>query len=231
MILVPVKNLSGAKQRLASALDQTARTDLAHAMLTDVLEAIATFAGDDVSLVTSDTFALDLAKRFGFDIIRDNSNISESDAIEMATHFCESHGSDSVLVMPGDIPLIEAGEIRSIYESAPANGTVFVPSRDKRGTNAVLRRPASLFPLHFGNDSFAPHLKAAIETNTSCVVLSLPGIALDIDTPDDLRELACAPGTKKSQIIARHHGFGKEHKSVSGHPVLEPDASFLSAKS
>jgi 2-phospho-L-lactate guanylyltransferase len=221
MILVPVKNLSGAKQRLASVLDQAARTELAHAMLTDVLEAIAAFGSDDVSLVTSDPFAVDLANQFAFEIIRDDANLSETDAIEMATRVCESRGIDSVLVMPGDIPLIEAAEIRAIYDSAPPNGAVLVPSRDKRGTNAVLRRPASLFPLRFGNDSFMPHLSAAIATDSSCVVLSLPGIALDIDTPEDLRELALAPGTRKSQVVARQHGFGEEQTpALSSHSSL-----------
>ncbi|HUK46503.1 MAG TPA: 2-phospho-L-lactate guanylyltransferase [Terriglobales bacterium] len=230
MILVPVKNLTSAKQRLATALDQTARTELAHAMLTDVLDAIAAFAGDDVSLVTSDPFALDLAKKFAFNIIRDDSNISETDAIEMATRVCEAHGIDSVLVVPGDIPLIDEGEIRSIYENAPANGAVLVPSRDKRGTNAVLRRPASLFPLRFGNDSFTPHLSAAIATDTSCVVLSLSGIGLDIDTPDDLHELAKITGAKESQVLARRHGFGEEQKSRLASPALGSGAIPLTAK-
>ena len=45
MILVPVKNLSGAKQRLASLLDQTTRTELAQAMLLDVMETLAAWVG------------------------------------------------------------------------------------------------------------------------------------------------------------------------------------------
>ena len=229
MILIPVKNLSGAKQRLASVLDQSARTELAHAMLTDVLEAVAAFAGDDVSLVTGDPFALDLAKQFAFEIIRDDSNVSETDAIEMATHVCESHGIDTVLVVPGDIPLIEAAEIRAIYESAPRNGAVLVPSRDKRGTNAVLRRPASLFPLRFGNDSFMPHLSAAIATDTSCVVLSLAGIALDIDTPEDLIELVQA-GAKKSQLLARTYGFAVEKTSRFNPVHSNIDAGFTAKR-
>jgi len=40
MILIPVKNLANAKQRLADVLDQQERTELAHAMLTDVLQAV-----------------------------------------------------------------------------------------------------------------------------------------------------------------------------------------------
>jgi 2-phospho-L-lactate guanylyltransferase len=200
MILVPVKDLANAKQRLAPVLEQSARTELAQAMLREVLESLA---GYEVFLVTSDPFATELAASYGFAIIPDNDNIGESHAIEMATHACESRGAQSVLVIPGDIPLIETAEIHVIYEGAPQTGSVLVPSADKRGSNAVFRRPPSLFPLHFGNDSFIPHLAAAIATNQSCVVLSLPGVALDIDTPEDLRQLASAPGEKRSQALAR----------------------------
>ena len=41
MILGPVKNLSTAKQRLAALLDQPRRTELAQAMLHDVVAALA----------------------------------------------------------------------------------------------------------------------------------------------------------------------------------------------
>jgi len=207
MILVPVKNLANAKQRLAHALEQSSRTELAQAMLADVLDALAESAVDEVSVVTSDPFTMGIADHYRFAVIPDDSNISETSAIEMAIQVCESRGIRSTLVIPADIPLIEAADIRAIYTSAPANGTVLVPSADQRGTNAVLRRPASLFPLRFGNDSFMPHLVAAIATRTSCVVLSLPRIALDIDTPEDLQQLVNASGEKRSQRLARKFGF------------------------
>ncbi len=226
MILVPVKNLANAKQRLSTVLEQASRTELAHAMLTDVVEAIAAFAGDEVALATSDPFATELARQYRFEIIRDEANVSETNAIEMATRACEGRGIESTLIIPGDIPLIEARDIHAIYDASPNTGSVLVPSKDKRGTNAVLRRPAGLFPLRFGNDSFMPHLAAAIATNTSCVVLSLPGIALDIDTPEDLRELAETPGEKHSQVLARKLGIGAARVSVN-----RKDESILAAKS
>jgi 2-phospho-L-lactate guanylyltransferase len=98
---------------------------------------------------------------------------------------------------------------------------------DKRGTNAVLRRPASLFPLRFGNDSFMPHLSAAIATDKSCVVLSLARIGLDIDTAEDLSELAQAPGEKPSQVLARKLGFGEMRQSAGN----STEQSSLAAKS
>lgn len=204
MILVPVKSLANAKQRLATVLDQPTRTRLAQAMLFDVLETLHTWTNrPDISIVTSDPFALDLARQFEFQVIPDNTNRSETDAIEMATRFCESRGVDSTLVIPGDIPLIQAFELEKILEVAPDRGSVLVPATDGRGTNAAWRRPAGLFPLRFGNDSFKPHLTAARATQKPCVVLSLPGIALDIDNPSDLRQLAEAPGETRAQRLAR----------------------------
>jgi len=216
MILIPVKNLANAKQRLGEVLDQQVRTQLAHAMLRDVLRAVSDYAREDVSLVTNDPFAMELAESHGFSVIPDTVNTSETDAIEVATGFCVERGIGRTLVIPGDIPLIEAEDLATIFEHAPVAGSVLVPSADKRGTNAVLRAPAALFPLRFGNDSFQPHLQSAIATNTSCVVLSQPRIGLDIDNAEDLKSLARHTGEKSSQVLARKLGFGAAGNSPSG---------------
>lgn len=204
MILIPVKSLAQAKQRLASVLSQPARTELAQAMLLDVLEALDTWVDRPaVSVVTSDSFALELARQFSFETIADTTNRSETDAIEEATRVCESRGIDSTLVIPGDVPLVQSWELEKVLEAAPIEGTVLVPAADGRGTNAAFRRPPGLFPLRFGNDSFQPHLAAARATEKPCIVLSLAGIALDVDSPSDLQQLAAAPGETRSQQLAR----------------------------
>jgi 2-phospho-L-lactate/phosphoenolpyruvate guanylyltransferase len=210
MILVPVKNLSGAKQRLAAILDQAARTELAQAMLSDVLETLARLPqGFEVGIVTSDPFAIRLAQQFHFIVIPDNLHRSETDAIEIATRYCEEQGVDSTLVIPGDIPLIQSWEVEGILRVAPAEGSVLVPAADGRGTNAIFRRPASLFPARFGDDSFKPHHAAAQATGKPCIVLTLPGIALDIDSPSDLRQLAAIPGETRAQRLVRQWQLGE----------------------
>jgi 2-phospho-L-lactate guanylyltransferase len=204
MILVPIKNLTNAKQRLAALLDQSTRTQLAQAMLFDVLEAVSQCnSRSDVGLVTTDPFAVKLARHFHFQVIPDNANSGETDAIATATQFCESQGVSSTLVIPGDIPLIQPSELDQILDAAPDEGSVIVPAADGRGTNAILRCPAGLFPLRFGNDSFRPHVAAARTTGKPCVVITLPGIALDIDNPSDLKQLAGAPGETRSQQLVR----------------------------
>lgn len=204
MILVPVKNLSDAKQRLASALDQLSRVALAQAMLFDVLTTLDGWKNRPaVSLVTNDAFAIGLARHFTFEVIADAANSSETDAIAMATDLCQERGIASTLVIPADIPLIQTWELDKILESAPEEGSVLVPAADGRGTNAAFRRPANLFRLRFGNDSFQPHLAAARAARKPCIVLELPGIALDVDNPSDLQQLAAAPGQGRAQQLAR----------------------------
>jgi 2-phospho-L-lactate/phosphoenolpyruvate guanylyltransferase len=204
MILVPIKNLANAKQRLAALLNQPTRTELAQAMLFDVLEAVSQCKSrSEVGLVTTDLFGIKLARHFGFQVIPDHSNCGETDAIATATQFCESHGIQSTLVIPGDIPMIQASELDQILDAGSGEGSVIVPAADGRGTNAILRRPAGLFRLRFGNDSFKPHVAAARATGKPCVVISLPGVALDIDNPPDLMQLADAPGETRSQQLVR----------------------------
>lgn len=205
MILVPVKNLQNAKQRLSAVLDQPSRSALAQAMLYDVLETLCTWRErrDEVALVTNDPFAMELATRFHFQVIAETADRSETDAIEMATAICRSQGVENTLVIPGDIPLLQTWELDRIFAAAPERGSVLVPSADRRGTNGAWRKPAGLFPLRFGNDSFKPHLNAARKTGHPCVVLSLPGIALDVDNPADLRQLVASPGETRAQRLAR----------------------------
>jgi 2-phospho-L-lactate guanylyltransferase len=204
VILIPVKNLSGAKQRLAAVLDQAARTQLAQAMLHDVVASLAAWQGRPAcAMVTSDPFAIELAYQYDFEVIPDPQNPGETGAIEMATELCVARGENNTLVIPADIPLIRADEVEELIAQAPAEGTVLVPASDGRGTNAAFRRPANLFPLRFGNDSFKPHLAAAQATGKPCIVLRFPGIGLDVDNPSDLFDLIAQPGDTRSQRLLR----------------------------
>jgi 2-phospho-L-lactate guanylyltransferase len=203
-----VKNLALAKQRLARVLDQPSRTKLAQAMLHDVLAALHEWENrPQVALVTGDPYALGLAQEYGFEIISDPDNPGETGAIEMATRVCVERGVESTLVIPADIPLVQAWELEEIVKHAPAEGSVLVPAADGRGTNAALRRPADLFPLRFGNDSFKPHHAAAQATGKPSVVLNLPGIAVDVDNPADLKQLVSLPGETRAQRLAGELGL------------------------
>ena len=46
----------------------------------------------------------------------------------MATNICVARGIESTLVIPADIPLIQAGELVQILQAAPDEGSVLVPA-------------------------------------------------------------------------------------------------------
>jgi 2-phospho-L-lactate guanylyltransferase len=213
MILVPVKNLTDAKQRLSPVLTPEERFALAQAMCEDVLQALADWRDrPEVAVVTSDPFARGLAARFNFEVMADD-NSGETSAIEMATAVCRERGAKSTMVVPADIPLIKASELQKIVDVAPAAGAVLVPDAAGRGTNAAWRSPCDLFPLRFGNDSFLPHKAAAKATGLPCVVLELASIARDVDRPEDLYELATASGERRSQELVRSWNLSKRSQA------------------
>jgi 2-phospho-L-lactate/phosphoenolpyruvate guanylyltransferase len=208
ILLIPVKSLTTAKQRLAAALNPWQRSQLAEAMLRDVMAAASGVRNRlDVALVTGDARAQHLARKLGFDVIEDTRNESETAAIEMATAWCEQRGYDTTVVVPGDIPLITSEELHRVLDAAPTAGAVFVPAYDRRGSNCILRRPGSLIPLRFGNDSFLPHCEALRNTGRKLVVLEMPGIGLDIDNPHELDLLLRREGNTNAQQLLRSWAF------------------------
>lgn len=187
-ILIPVKDLTRAKQRLSSLMTQAERTQLAWAMLENTFAAAARVRNADrVAVVTLYPPAIALAEKYGMELILETEQISESASVDFGSLEARERGASSVLRLPIDLPLIEADDIETILDRDAA--VVIVPSRDGTGTNAILRRPPDLFPSHFGTGSLAKHLNEARSLGAHCEVVHLPRIALDIDEPADLTEL------------------------------------------
>lgn len=190
--VVPVKETDGAKQRLAAALSPAQRQALALAMLEDVLAALAEvkgFAG--ITLVTVDADAAALAKQYGAECRADGARDGHTGAVTAAGRRLAASGAPGMLTLPGDIPLVTAGEIAQLLAAhRPAPAFTIAPSHDEMGSNAVLMSPPDAVPLRFGEDSFFPHLAAAEARGLAPTVLHLPGIALDIDNPADLAHFA-----------------------------------------
>jgi len=178
-------------------------------MLRDVMNAVSGVRNRiAVALVTGDVHAQQLACEFGFGVIEDTRNESETAAIEIATKWCERQGYDTTVVVPGDIPLISSDELHRVLDAAPREGAVFVPAYDRRGSNCILRRPASLIPLRFGNDSFLPHCDAMRKTGKELIILEMRGIGLDIDNPHELDLLLQRDGSTHAQRLLRSWALG-----------------------
>jgi 2-phospho-L-lactate/phosphoenolpyruvate guanylyltransferase len=226
ILLIPVKDLSNAKQRLGTVLDQAHRSQLAEAMLRDVmLAASGVRSRIDIALVTGDRRAKELAAEFDFLVIEDTRNESETAAIEMATAWSEEQDYDTTIVIPGDIPLARAEELHRVLDAAPEEGAVFVPAYDRRGSNCILRRPAAIIPLRFGNDSFLPHCEATQGTGKPLIILEMPGIGLDIDNPHELDLLLVREGDTNAQRLLRSWNFSVQSSESNPQSEAAPATS------
>ena len=206
--LVPVKELSQAKERLAPLLSPDERQTLAVAMLDDVLSALEQASGlERIALVTRDAHATSLAVERGFEVIDEGSGQGLTNAVEKGVRACRDRGASSLAVIPGDIPLLTAADIDSVMDHGARHDVVIVPSWDSRGTNTVLLEPPDVLPLRFSSWSFFPHVKAAKQARLSYKVLRLPRVALDIDTPEDLERLMPQAMGTRSHTVLEDMGF------------------------
>jgi 2-phospho-L-lactate/phosphoenolpyruvate guanylyltransferase len=197
-----VKETGDAKQRLGGALSGAHRQQLALAMLEDVLAALASvreLAG--ILVVTIDPAATTIATRYGARISNDGARAGHTGAVAAAARLLAAEGCD-LLEVPGDIPLVEADDIRQLI-AAHGNAPAFTiaPARDELGSNAVLCSPADSVPLRFGDNSFFPHLAAARACGIEPRVVQLPRIALDIDTPEDLALFLATPSRTRARAL------------------------------
>jgi 2-phospho-L-lactate guanylyltransferase len=205
--VVPVKDTASAKQRLAPVLPAELRQGLALAMLEDVLMALAAARGlAGRLLVTIDPAARRLADRYGFRCIDDGARDGHTGAVTAAAQRLSAERCGAMLSLPGDIPLVTAGEIeRLIAAHRPAPSFTNAPSHDEMGSNAILLSPPDAVPLRFGDDSFRPHLAAARAIGIEPTIANLPGIALDIDNPVDLAHFSrLGSRTRAGLWLAQH---------------------------
>ena len=89
----------------------------------------------------------------------------------------------------------------------PAPAMTIVPARDQQGSNCVICSPPDAVALSFGDNSFFPHLDAARRGGIEPTICALPGLGLDIDTPDDLAELLARPGETLSHAFLNESGI------------------------
>ena len=190
-VLIPVKDLSRAKTRLAPFLSADERQRLALLMLEGTLGAVAGLDGALRKVViTSYAPAIALARSLNFELIEQTEQVSESHSVDAASAKLEADGVRGVLRVPLDLPLLQRGDLRRILEQADqGKQAVIVPSMHGTGTNGLYRSPPTLFPSYFGEGSLAKHVAAAQERTEHYVVFAMPSMALDIDDKDDLAAL------------------------------------------
>lgn len=190
-LILPVKDLRGAKKRLASVLAPEERFGLAQAMLADTIRAIQGVRNaQKIFVVTNYRPVLEVAEENGWQILREDRQISENHAVDFASRVCEERGVTGLLRVPLDVPLVQPGDIDELLAlECELPAMAIVPSRDGTGTNAILRTPPTLFPSYFGAGSFAKHVSEAQRASAKVVIRRNPRLEMDVDDESDLRAL------------------------------------------
>jgi 2-phospho-L-lactate guanylyltransferase len=205
---VPVKDLTNAKQRLVPVLSGMERRKLTQAMLEDVLLALSGTLDLSVHVVSTDGDVLSMARRHGVACLVESANRGHTEAVAFAQHAARASGADRFLTIPGDVPCVTAAEVVAVLRALPDDrSALFVPSLSGFGTNAALLAPPDVMPLKFGEPSFDNHLEAARQRGLAPVVLSLPGLGLDIDAPEDLSLLLARGPETRSATLLREWGL------------------------
>ncbi len=190
-LLLPIKDLRNAKQRLAAVLTPEERFGLAQALLADTIHALcgAQHAAK-IFVITNYEPAMETAAKLGWEILREGQQTSESASVDFASRLCAERGVTALLRLPLDLPLVQPGDIEELLATeCAAPAAVMVPSRDGTGTNAILRSPPTLFPSHFGPDSFAKHSREAVQAGATLILRRNARLEIDVDDEADLRAL------------------------------------------
>ena len=181
--LVPLKALAEAKGRLAPEVGPLQRRLLAIAMFEDViaaLQAVPVLAAPVV--VSPDREVWRRADAMGCRVVEEPPGAGDLNAALAAAAKAAANGA--LLVVAADLPLASAAGLERVLAAAAAPVAV-VPSHDGGGTNVLAWRDPASFAPSFGPASAARHLAVP-----GAVRVDDPGLALDVDTMEDLRVVA-----------------------------------------
>ena len=136
--VLPVKQLSDAKQRLRGLLSNEERNLLTRSMVEDVLVAleVSPFI-DEILMVTSDVGLGDLACAYGATVMQDRGMSGLIASVTAAAHHLGSSCNDILVYIPGDIPLLAPEDLEIVLDgfgSTNSEEVTLVPADDFGGT-------------------------------------------------------------------------------------------------
>ena len=198
--ILPIKSFADAKQRLGGSLNAITRKVLVEAMFTDVLRALSrceALAG--VIVVTGDHGAQRIAEGYGAQVLPEDQQ-GHNHAARLGLHRALELGAARALLVPGDCPLLDPAELDGlISRRMPSRSVVIVPDRHGTGTNALLISPPDAFTPTFGPGSRERHEQAAARSKLVSNTVSVPSLALDVDTPQDLERVQAALAERRGR--------------------------------
>ena len=171
--VVPMKATDLAKSRLSGVLDDAGRRALTRQMFDHVLATLRDAGIAQVQVASADETG-------------DHLNAD----VTAAARRVQQAGATELLLVMADLPYLAAADIAAMIDAGRTSDVVIAEAKDG-GTNALLLRPPTV--LHFAFATSRPsarfHLDHARKVGIEPAIVRRPGLARDIDTPDDLRAL------------------------------------------
>jgi 2-phospho-L-lactate guanylyltransferase len=186
-VIVLIKDLDSAKQRLGPILDPKARRALARRNAELAIRAAA--AGDRRLVVAGSAEVVCIAEQLGAEALLEERQEGQNAAAERGIAQAVKSGAKAVLVMSSDLPLVSQAAVRELLEvagRAAPPAVVAVPALGRGGTNALYLNPPDAISLHFGADSLAAFRADAEASGVSFATHRSEAMALDLDEPADL---------------------------------------------
>ena len=183
--LIALKTAASAKGRLSETLPAEQRIRLVHLMFEQVLDALrAARHIDGIAVVTTDPMnASDIL------CISDPGGGLNAALTQGAATLAE-RGVDEILLLHADLPLATPEEIDTLIQAGRTHGLALATDKLGQGTNALYAPLPLTLPLRFGIGSCQQHQNEATRQHRTIEKLTLPGLAFDIDEPQDLQRLS-----------------------------------------
>lgn len=193
--IVPLNSRAQVKTRLSSVLDAAGRANLSRWLAWRVISALHQAEIAHIGVVSPDDDILRWAWQSGAQPIHQIGS-GLNDALELGRQWALRQHMEALLVVLGDLPLLTRDDVLAMAaygaraDDKPAAPSVTIaPDRAGKGTNMLLLHPPTAIPFAFGEASLVQHSALARAAGIEPRIADLPGVAFDVDTPDDLREL------------------------------------------
>ena len=186
-VVIPFK-AEGHKSRLSPRLGPDERRQVAYLLLTGTLDTVRRAGMGGLCFVVSpDPEAQRLARRKGVKFIMEPRAAGVNSAVRLALRRLLT--ARRFVVIPSDLPLLVAREIRDAVRLGETFDVVIAPSSSFNGTNLLLFRRDRPPRLSYDMDSFWNHLGDAARKGLTTAVFASGGVVFDLDSPADIEQL------------------------------------------
>jgi 2-phospho-L-lactate/phosphoenolpyruvate guanylyltransferase len=182
-VLIPVKAFDRAKARLAPALDEHRRADLARIMASRVVRAAHDLP---VTIACDDDGVAEWAGTVGAAVVW-TRGLDLNGAVTAGVDELTRLGAARVMIAHADLP--DAADLRPALPVDPSSTIVSaVPDQTDDGTNVLTVPTGAGFVFAYGPGSFAKHRAEAARLGLDFDARRLADLVRDVDEPHDLTE-------------------------------------------